>query len=96
MPPWDAVEVLRVMTEAEGGSAVGLGEGADEGKGEGAVAMAMHWGTFVTDPLEVLRTLGGLEWACRSQGVGFGRGMGEREKGKSLFVAVNHGGSVCL
>jgi hypothetical protein len=94
MPPWDAVEVLRVMTGPGAGFENGEGERQEEGGG--AVAMAMHWGTFVTDPTEVLRTLGGLEWACRSQGVGFGRGVEEMEKGKSLFVAVNHGGSVCL
>lgn len=109
MPPWDAVQVLRVMADCEsatdssggdGGEGVGEGgseeQGKDEGEREGPVAVAMHWGTFVTDPAEVLRTLGGLEWACRMQGVGFGRELEKGAKGKPRFVAVNHGGSVCL
>ncbi|KAK4118517.1 Metallo-hydrolase/oxidoreductase [Parathielavia appendiculata] len=90
MPPWDAVRVLKAMAE--------LGGDAD---GEPAVAVAMHWGTFVTDPAEVLRTLGALEWACQRQGVRFGRKLvkgGEVGDGgpQPWFVAVNHGGSVCL
>ncbi|KAK0616674.1 Metallo-hydrolase/oxidoreductase [Immersiella caudata] len=65
--------------------------------GEPAVAVGMHWGTFVPDPMEVLRTLGQLEWACVKQGVKFGRDLGAEgaEKGK-WFLALNHGQSVCL
>ncbi|KAK4096284.1 Metallo-hydrolase/oxidoreductase [Parathielavia hyrcaniae] len=110
MPPWDAVRVLKVMTEAVGGGGGGGGGAARhiEGTGSGPdvpvpapVAVAMHWGTFVTDPAEVLRTLGALEWACRRQGVRFGRELGrEGEVGEEglepWFVAVHHGGSVCL
>jgi L-ascorbate metabolism protein UlaG (beta-lactamase superfamily) len=111
MPPWDAVRVLKVMTERADDQhikdgKVGEGEGGGGGEGEEkeapvAVAVAMHWGTFVTDPAEVLRTLGALEWACQKQGVRFGRGLGKdgeaRDGGREpWFVAVDHGGSVCL
>ena len=81
MPPWDAVRVMNVMTEGS----------------EGAVAVGMHWGTFVTDPVEVLKTLGGLEWACKKMGVRFGRG--ERKVGGGggkVFLALNHGGSLVM
>ncbi|KAK4043329.1 beta-lactamase superfamily domain-containing protein [Parachaetomium inaequale] len=104
MPPWDAVEVLRVMTRTEGRDG-GDGEGAEDG--EPAVALAMHWGTFVTDPGEVLKTLGGLEFACKQQGVRFARELSELESAdgvgggggqgrEPVFVAVNQGGSVCV
>ncbi|KAK3291331.1 beta-lactamase superfamily domain-containing protein [Chaetomium fimeti] len=112
MPPWDAVRVVRVMAgmEAEaGGDGDGEeGRGEDGERGDGVVALAMHWGTFVPDPADVLRTLGALEWACTQQGVKFSRGLGEGRsvdgdasgavlgKGRPVFVAVNHGGSVCL
>lgn len=85
MPAWDAVRVLKLMTEGE--------------EGERPVAIAMHWGTFVTEGVEVLRTLGQLEWACEKQGVGFGReiprGDGLDGGDRPLFLAVNHGQSVC-
>lgn len=84
MPAWDAVRVLRVMTEG-GGETPGKGKtdagGASRGEGgkqeaeSAPVAVAMHWGTFVTDPVDVLRTLGQLEWACQSQGVKFARSL---------------------
>ncbi|KAK4236199.1 beta-lactamase superfamily domain-containing protein [Achaetomium macrosporum] len=104
LPPWDAVRVLKIMTETENGVQQ-LG-----GTEQPAVAVAMHWGTFVTDPVEVLRTLGALEWACQAQGVRFARGLedgmgkdnasGERgADGKEVppwFVALNHGQSVSL
>ncbi|KAK4442636.1 beta-lactamase superfamily domain-containing protein [Podospora aff. communis PSN243] len=65
--------------------------------GEPAVAVGMHWGTFVPDPMEVLGTLGQLEWACVKQGVKFGRDLESEaaEKGQR-FLALNHGQSVCL
>ena len=64
---------------------------------EGAVAVGVHWGTFVTDPVEVLKTLGGLEWACKRMGVRFGRGEGRVGGGEErVFLAVNHGGSVVV
>lgn len=92
MPAWDAVRVLNVM--AGGG-------------GEPAVAVAMHWGTFVTDAVEVLRTLGQLDWACQKQGVVFRRSLDEPggdssgsqsdgDSGKSSFLALNHGQSICI
>ncbi|KXX81526.1 N-acyl-phosphatidylethanolamine-hydrolyzing phospholipase D [Madurella mycetomatis] len=108
MPPWDAVRVLKVMTE---------GGPNDNGKKEGggkkeratpAVAVAMHWGTFVTDPVEVLRALGQLDWACREHGVRFARsldtsglvGKGDSRRGERVtepwFVALNHGQSVSV
>jgi N-acyl-phosphatidylethanolamine-hydrolysing phospholipase D len=90
MPAWDAVRVLRLMTEQEKG----------DGEAERPVAIAMHWGTFVTEGIEVLRTLGQLEWACEKQGVEFGRSIpgGDRLEGRDrpLFLAVNHGQSVCI
>jgi hypothetical protein len=113
MPPWDAVKVVQVMTgkqsdsgkvEREGDS-VREGEEertVDKGEGHGVVALAMHWGTFVPDPADVLRTLGALEWACKQQGVVFARGFGEGEtddrapRERPVFVAVNHGGSVLI
>ena len=113
MPPWDAVKVVRVMTGEQGDSGgggrerrgVGAREGegkVDKGEGHGVVALAMHWGTFVPDPADVLRTLGALEWACEQQGVGFTRGLekgaisdGASRKGP-VFVALNHGGSVSI
>ncbi len=88
----DATKVFKIMTDG----------GHGEGGVENAVAVAVHWGTFVTDPAEVLRTLGGLELACEREGVGFGRSLeacsqddgGERRRGR--FVALNHGQSVVV
>ncbi|KAK4135043.1 Metallo-hydrolase/oxidoreductase [Trichocladium antarcticum] len=105
MPPWDAVRVFNVMSE--GWSAK---KGADGEAPAPPVAVAMHWGTFVTDPTEVLRTLGDLEWACQQQGVRFARALPElladgdiSEEGTwkgvtepLLFVALNHGQSICI
>ncbi|KAK3984968.1 beta-lactamase superfamily domain-containing protein [Cladorrhinum sp. PSN332] len=87
MPPWDAVRVLREMTA-----------GGEGGQGRKTVAMGIHWGTFVTDPSEVLKTLGQLEYACQRQGVKFARGVekGEGKGGETTFVVVNHGESICL
>ncbi len=82
MPPWDAVRVMKIMTEGMMGTQ------------EGAVAVGMHWGTFVVDPEEVLKTLGELEWACERLGVGFGRGQADVRTGRDVFLALNHGGSV--
>jgi hypothetical protein len=108
LPPWDAVRVLKVMTEREEDGLVQ--QLRDREEQPPPVAVAMHWGTFVTDPVEVLRTLGGLEWACQAQGVRFarelvGEGMGKgesRQRGSGRdtvppwFVALNHGQSVFL
>lgn len=84
MPPWDAVKVMHDMA-------------GDQNK---AVAVGMHWGTFVTDPVEVLKTLGQLEWACQSQGVKFARELpshdGDGGIDESVFLALNHGQSVTL
>ncbi|KAL2021665.1 hypothetical protein VTK56DRAFT_6757 [Thermocarpiscus australiensis] len=112
MPPWDAVRVLKVMTETGSGEG---GNGTEDAVP--VVAVAMHWGTFVTDPVEVLRTLGQLEWACRRHDVRFARSWpgsgcvgkgdsdaadGSSETGESIraskpwFLALNHGQSVCI
>ncbi|KAK4190863.1 beta-lactamase superfamily domain-containing protein [Podospora australis] len=81
MPPWDAVKVLLDMA----------------GENKKAVAIGMHWGTFVTDPVEVLKTLGQLEWACQSQGVKFARELSDDDrKSHSVFLALNHGQTVTL
>ncbi|KAK4162933.1 beta-lactamase superfamily domain-containing protein [Cladorrhinum sp. PSN259] len=91
MPPWDAVRVFREMAEG--------GEEDSEVWPRRTVAMGMHWGTFVTDPAEVLKTLGQLEYACKRQGVKFWRGYHEEglwERGSLVFAALDHGGSVYL
>ncbi|KAK0278017.1 hypothetical protein LTS00_014003 [Friedmanniomyces endolithicus] len=54
MPPWDAVRVFRAMTKDDCGA---------DGR---PVAVAMHWGTFTIDAVEILKTLGQLEWACEA------------------------------
>ncbi|KAK0998571.1 hypothetical protein LTR91_006219 [Friedmanniomyces endolithicus] len=83
MPPWDAVRVLRAMTRAGGDP------------GERPVAVAMHWGTFTTDAVEVLKTLGQLEWACEAHNVQFARELGRYGKdSEACFLALNHGESV--
>ncbi len=79
MPVWDAVRVLRILTE---------------GCEEPAVAVAMHWGTFVTDPVEVLKTLGQLEWACLQQSVRYGRKLPLDEREEACFIALDHGQSI--
>ncbi|KAH9843439.1 N-acyl-phosphatidylethanolamine-hydrolyzing phospholipase D [Teratosphaeria destructans] len=88
MPPWDAVRVFRTMTDNE-----------EDLQGSAPVAIAMHWGTFVTDPIEVLKTLGQLEWACEAHGLEFCRSLAEWQEagaGKRRFIAVHHGESVAL
>ncbi|KAK0707367.1 beta-lactamase superfamily domain-containing protein [Lasiosphaeris hirsuta] len=92
MPAWDAVRVLNTMTD---------GEGAAKERGSPTVAVAMHWGTFITDPIEVSRTLGQLEWACQKQGVRFGRYLEDslgvsRKNEEPWFLALNHGQSTCI
>ncbi|KAL5410621.1 hypothetical protein PMIN04_010558 [Paraphaeosphaeria minitans] len=87
MPPWDAVRVLREMTD----------NAAGDGKSDQPIAIGMHWGTFVTDQTEVLKTLGQLEWACSQQDVKFSRSLeGAQENGgqRASFIALNHGQSV--
>lgn len=61
MPAWDAVRVFKLMIERRDN---------DTGQRD-AVAVAMHWGTFATEPIEVLNALGQLEWACQKQDVVF-------------------------
>ncbi|KAK3349864.1 beta-lactamase superfamily domain-containing protein [Lasiosphaeria hispida] len=91
MPAWDAVRVLNAMRGGEGGRADAKGSSP-------TVAIAMHWGTFVTDPIEVLRTLGQLEWACQKQGVRFARHLDDSSgtEEKPWFLALNHGQSICI
>lgn len=85
MPPWDAVRVLRDLTEGRNKAA------------RPPVTIALHWGTFVTEPIEILKTLGGLEWACYNQGVRFGRKLEKtdlEDGAKPSFLAVNQGQSI--
>jgi len=83
MPPWDAVRILRVMTE---------NAAPDETP---AVAIAIHWGTFVIESVEVLKTLGQLEWACDAHGVRFARSLeGNDRETTPRFLALDHGQSV--
>jgi len=86
MPPWDAVRVLKLMTG---------NVSQDEAP---PVAMAMHWGTFVTEAVEILKTLGQLEWACAAYDVEFARSIGERANPnrRASFLAVHHGQSVTI
>lgn len=85
MPPWDALRVLRDLTERRNKS------------GRPPVTIALHWGTFVTEPIEILKTLGGLEWACYNQGAKFGRSLEKADLvdgAEPPFLAVNQGQSV--
>lgn len=85
MPPWDAVRVLRELTEGR------------EKNAQPPVCIALHWGTFVTEPIEILKTLGLLEWACYNQGVRFGRRLEEADTvtgARPTFLALDHGQSV--
>ena len=84
---------MRLMTEQGGKS-------GDE-DGEKPLAIAMHWGTFVTDPVDILKTLGQLEWACINHDVQFIRSLDEDAAGdgkakEGRFLALNHGQSVAL
>jgi len=92
MPPWDAVRVLKLMTKGKEGK-----KGLDSSRRRAPVAVAMHWGTFITEPVEVLKTLGQLQWACEQQGVRFAREMdGDGGEAETTFLALNHGQSVTL
>lgn len=100
MPPWDAVRVFKHMTELPNKDATseGVSGSSDQGKFSNPhppVAIAMHWGTFVTEGVEVLKTLGQLEWACQQQGVHFARSLPVLGKENApVFVALNHGQSL--
>lgn len=114
MPPWDAVRVFKLMTELpdKGTTSEGALGGSESEKfshPHPPVAIAMHWGTFVTEGSEVLKTLGQLEWACQQHGVHFARSLpvpddegkisepgGRPENKVSVFIALNHGQSVHL
>ncbi|KAK3394959.1 beta-lactamase superfamily domain-containing protein [Podospora didyma] len=116
MPPWDAVHVMKLMTapgparEGSRSSTDGrVNQGDKTADSEPAVAVAMHWGTFVSDPAEVLKTLGQLEWACQQQDVHFARSESSQKKkdvsvnGESAnarkersFLALNHGQSIVI
>jgi N-acyl-phosphatidylethanolamine-hydrolysing phospholipase D len=113
MPAWDAVRVLRVLLGHEEDGTIGGLYTPEDAKEQGskvkgneeedhkAVAIAMHWGTFVPDAVEVLRTLGQLEWACEAHGVRFARSLESTAEamnngGKPTFLAVNHGQTVTL
>lgn len=92
MPPWDAVRVLKLMTKRNERNA-----GPDVRQRRAPVAVAMHWGTFITEPIEVLKTLGQLQWACEKQGVTFARDMADgEEQNRIRFLALNHGQSITL
>lgn len=85
MPPWDAVRVLRDLTAGRSKDA------------RPPVCVALHWGTFVTEPIEILKTLGLLEWACYNQAVRFGRRLEQADLvagANPPFLALNHGQSV--
>lgn len=87
MPPWDAVSVFDKMSDAS----------------QNPVALAIHWGTFICGPDEVLKTLGQLKWACHQHAIHFARSQHTiprtphslNQPSKS-FVALNHGASISL
>lgn len=79
MPPWDAVNVFDRMTKDN----------------PHAVCLAIHWGTFISGPEEVLKTLGQLEWACRKHQVSFARSLNPTATSKT-FIALDHGASISL
>ena len=97
MPPWDAVKVMKLMTDRKAESPpLQNREGNGPGENRPPIAIAMHWGTFVTDPVEVFKTLGQLEWACKQQGVRFARSLpGSKSDGGGDGVVAEepHGGS---
>ncbi len=94
MPPWDAVGAFDKMTP----------NSANDEEETAAVCMAIHWGTFISGPEEVLKSLGQLKWACRQHGVEFARseeeleaiGRDKQAKGRKTFAALNHGASITL
>ena len=96
MPPWDAVGVFDSMTVPTDAA----------GKPVHAIALAIHWGTFISGPEEVLKTLGQLKWACNQHGVEYTRsGDGlpgsatakvKPKRGRKTMVALNHGASITL
>lgn len=94
MPPWDAVGIFDKMTRTKADA---------EGEEQDAVCMAIHWGTFISGPEEVLKTLGQLKWACNQHGVEFARSHDDQAHGNhkakgatKTFVALNHGESISL
>lgn len=100
MPPWDAVGVFDRMTSDPDSALAAKGAA----KQLHVVCMAIHWGTFISGPEEVLKTLGQLKWACHQHGVAFarsedalpGRGKFKAKGGSKTFVALNHGASITL
>ncbi|ETS62239.1 hypothetical protein PaG_03816 [Moesziomyces aphidis] len=95
MPPWDAVGIFDKMTSA------GVASGSSPAD---AVCLAIHWGTFISGPEEVLKTLGQLKWACHQHGIHFARDYNasldppsaKGRAGNKTFVALNHGASLTL
>jgi len=103
LPPWDAVRVFNIMTKPAETTSVPEATGPSAESGPPSVAVAMHWGTFATDPVEILRTLGRLEWACQAQGVKFARRAEDRGSGRQggsvdvqqrTLLALNQGQSI--
>lgn len=96
MPPWDAVGVFDKMT-----TSISTSKSAES---EEAVCMAIHWGTFISGPEEILKTLGQLKWACKEHGIEFARsdealaetGKQKGKGGKKTFIALHHGASITL
>lgn len=82
MPPWDAVSVFDRMTQGN----------------PDAVCLAIHWGTFIAGPEEVLKTLGQLEWACRQHNVTYARSLDTtaQPSASKTFIALDHGASTSL
>ena len=87
MPPRDAVRVFNLMQEVGGKS---------KKSRRGAVALAIHWGTFVSDIGEAQQSLRKLKRACEESQVTFKRNLGQDDatSDERSFVALNAGQSI--
>ncbi|EPQ30333.1 uncharacterized protein PFL1_01859 [Pseudozyma flocculosa PF-1] len=65
--PWDALRIFDILTNPP--KRQHHQEHNDQGDAEEYVAVAIHWGTFVSGPLEVVKTVGNTLWACQAQHV---------------------------
>ncbi|KAN0064769.1 hypothetical protein ACQY0O_001826 [Thecaphora frezii] len=63
--PWDAVRIFEILTKPESSDEAQQ----EQEEAEEAVGMAVHWGTFVTGPEEILKSIGRALWACHCRKV---------------------------
>lgn len=98
MTPHDAVRVAKILRGAEERESQESSGIIGRGK-----AVAIHWGTFVTGPDEVRKSINELQMACESHGVSYVRALDERQQqidkdsaSDLTFACLNHGQSVYL